>query len=303
MIVGSLAVLVAACSGPNGPGDRTDDGRLRVVASFYPLAEAARRVGGPTVEVTNLTPAGSEPHDLELSSGEVDRIEDAAVVLYLGGGFQPAIEGAVDRAKGAAVDLLSADLGLLTAAEDEEDGKDKDQDWADPHVWLDPTLQRKLAIRVQVALANADPANATTYQANAATYGAELEALDGEFRRGLAACDRRVIVTAHAAFGYLARRYDLTQEAIAGLAPEAEPEAGRLAELTNKVKAEGITTIFYETLVAPDVAETLAREAGVDTAVLDPVEGLSEEQLSNGQSYVSAMRGNLEAIRAALGCR
>ncbi|MGH9155816.1 MAG: metal ABC transporter solute-binding protein, Zn/Mn family [Acidimicrobiales bacterium] len=288
MAVVAAGFVAASCGGAAGPGARTEGGRLRVVAGFYPLAEAARRVGGDAVEVTNLTPAGSEPHDLELSSREVDRIEDAAVVLYLGAGFQPAVEGAVKRAKGAAVDLLRADLGLL-------DG--------DPHVWLDPTLQRRMVVHVQVALAAADPVNAAAYQANAAAYGAELDGLHREYSGGLADCDRRVIVTSHAAFGYLARRYDLVQEPISGLSPEAEPEPRRLAELSDKVRRDGITTVFYETLVSPAVAEALAREAGVGSAVLDPLEGLSEDGRAAGDSYVSVMRRNLNAIRAALGCR
>lgn len=281
-------VVLAACAGTGGSGARTDDGRLRVVAGFYPLAEAAARVGGAAVEVTNLTPAGSEPHDLELSSRQVDRLEDAAVVAYLGGGFQPAVDRAVQRATGIVVDLLRPDLDLLSG---------------DPHVWLDPTMQRRIVDQLQGALATADPANAAAYKANAAAYGQELEALDGEYAGGLADCDRRVIVTAHSAFGYLARRYDLVQEAIAGLSPEVEPEPRRLAELTATVKAEGITTIFYETLVSPDVAETLAREAGVATAVLDPIEGIAEDRRAAGHSYLTVMRENLSALRAALGCR
>lgn len=290
--VGSALVMVVAlaagCAAADDPGARTDDGRLRVVAGFYPLAEAAERVGGAAVEVLNLTPAGAEPHDLELSTRQVDHIEDAAVVLYLGQGFQPAVERAASRASGTAVDLLA------TASAD---------DGEDPHVWLDPTLQRRIVADVQAALAGADPARAAEYQANAAAYAAELDGLHDEFRRGLADCDRRVIVTSHAAFGHLARRYDLVQEPIAGLSPAAEPEPRRLAELVTVVKEEAITTVFFETLVASDVAETLAREAGVGTAVLDPIEGLADSRRTAGETYASVMRENLGALRAALGCR
>lgn len=280
-----LTVALAACGDGDGSGDA---GNVRVVASFYPLAEAAARVGGDRVAVTNLTPPGAEPHDLEPTSKDIDRIEGAAVVLYLGGGFQPGIEEAAPRSRGEAVEVLSADLG---------------QRGADPHVWLDPSLMIRIAEKVQAALIQADPAGTATYEANAAVYTAALAMLDADFRQGLAACDRKTIVTSHDAFGYLARRYGLTQDALAGLDPEAEPDPRRLSELAAKVRAEGITTIFYETLVSPKVAQTLARETGVKTAVLNPIEGLDEDEQAAGQDYASVMRANLTALRTALGCR
>ncbi|MGH9266771.1 MAG: metal ABC transporter substrate-binding protein [Acidimicrobiales bacterium] len=301
MAASLLAVLLPACGGSGGAG-----GRLRVVAGFYPLAEAAARIGGDLVSVTNLTPAGSEPHDLELRTADVDRIEDAAVVLYLGGGFQPALERAARRAKGAAVELLGEDFHLLQAHDGGGGGAkagDHGAEVADPHIWLDPVLMGRVAERTVAALVQADPAHRSTFEANGRAYGAELESLHAAFQQGLAHCDRRVIVTSHAAFGYLARRYDLTQEAIAGLEPENEPDPRRLARLTTQVRSQGITTIFYETLVSPRVAATLAKEAGVKTAVLNPIEGLSDEELGRGQTYAGVMRENLAALRAALGCR
>jgi zinc transport system substrate-binding protein len=268
-----------------------------VVASFYPLFEAAQRVGGDRVQVRNLTPAGSEPHDLELSSDQVDRIEDAAVVLFLGQGFQPALEKAADRAKGMKVDILD-ELGSLLPAPAGDDELD-----VDPHVWLDPRLFKAVVAKVADALAVADPANRATYETNAAAYGRELDELDAAFVQGLSSCDRRVVVTSHAAFGYLTARYGLVQEAIAGLEPESEPSPQRLADLAAKVRGDGTTTVFYETLVSPKVAQALAREAGVSTAVLDPIEGLSDDDAEAGKTYVSAMRENLAALRRALGCR
>ena len=292
-LIGLAISLGAACSGDGGGGD----GRPQVVAAFYPLFEAAQRVGGDRVQVRNLTPAGSEPHDLELNSRQVDQIEDAAVVLFLGRGFQPALEKAAERAKGTKVDVLSA-LGDLRPAGAGDDKLD-----VDPHVWLDPTLLKAIVGEVADALSTADPANRAAYEANARAYSLELDELDAAFSAGLANCDRRVLVTAHSAFGYLAARYNLTQDAIAGLEPESEPSPQRLADLTRRVRADGTTTIFYETLASPKVAEALAREAGVRTAVLDPIEGLSDEDAKTGRTYISAMRDNLAAIRSALGCR
>ncbi len=291
----ALMVLGTACGDPGDRGQPVD-GRRQVVAGFYPLLEAARRVGADRVGVTNLTPAGSEPHDLELSSRQIDRIEDAAVVLFLGRGFQPGLEKAAGRAQGKAVDVLAGVRNLLPAPSGDDDLE------VDPHVWLDPTLFKAIVGEVASALSEADPQNRTTYEANAASYTRELDDLDVAFAQGLARCDRKVIVTSHAAFGYLARRYGLTQEPIAGLEPESEPSPRRLAELASRVRADGTTTIFYETLVSPEVAESLAREAGLRTAVLDPLEGLSDDDARNGKTYVSVMRDNLATLRQALGC-
>lgn len=291
-LMGLVISLGVAC-GDGGGGD----GRSQVVAAFYPLFEAAQRVGGDLVQVGNLTPAGSEPHDIELNSRQVDQIEDAAVVVFLGRGFQPALEKAAERAKGTKVDVLSA-LGDLRPAGAGDDKLD-----VDPHVWLDPRLLKTIVGEVAGALSTADPTNRATYEANAGAYSRELDDLNAAFTTGLATCDRRVIVTAHSAFGYLAGRYGLTQEAIAGLEPESEPSPQRLADLARKVRADGTTTIFYETLVSPKVAESLAREAGVKTAVLDPLEGLTEADAKAGRTYLSGMRDNLAALRQALGCR
>jgi len=291
-LIGLAISLGPACG---GGGDA--DGRPQVVASFYPLYEAAQRVGGDKVQVRNLTPGGSEPHDLELNSRQVDQIEEADVVLFVGRGFQPAIELVAQRAQGTTLDVLSG-LGNLRPA-----GTGDDKLEVDPHVWLDPTLLKAIVGEVAGALATADPAHRATYEANARAYSRELDELDAAFTTGLADCERRTIVTAHSAFGYLAGRYNLTQDAIAGLEPESEPSPQRLADLADKVRADGTTTIFYETLVSPRVAESLAREAGVRTAVLDPLEGLTDEDAKAGRTYVSGMRENLAALRQALACR
>ncbi len=290
----TAAMTLVACG--NGGTDEAD-GRPQVVASFFPLFEAAQRVGGDRVQVTNLTPAGSEPHDLELSSRQVDRIEDAAVLLFLGRGFQPALEKAAARARGTTVDVLAEVGGLLPAPEGDDELE------VDPHVWLDPSLFKAVVARVATVLAEADPTGRATFEANASAYMAELDDLDRAFRDGLSSCARRVIVTSHAAFGYLAARYGLTQEPVAGLEPESEPSPQRMATLAARVRADGTTTVFYETLVSPKVAQSLAREAGVGTAVLNPLEGLSEAEATAGKTYVSVMRENLATLRQALGCR
>ena len=278
MILLLLLLAVPACRSSS----RAASDRLRVVAAFYPLAEAARQVGGSVVDVENLTPAGSEPHDIELRPSQVADLKDADVALLIGRGFQPAVERAAPH---RASTVLMLDHG------------------DDPHIWLDPVRMSTIVDRTAAALTAAAPAHRTAFAANAARYRARLADLDRRYREGLATCARREIVTGHLAFGYLAARYHLVQHGVAGVAPDAEPDPRRLAELTDLVRRDGVTTIFTETLVSPKVAQTLAREAGVRTDVLDPLEGLTKDEVARGEDYVSVMGRNLTRLRAALGCR
>jgi zinc transport system substrate-binding protein len=276
-ILGAAAALalLAGCGSPAASGTPT------VVAGFYPLAWAAERIGDGAVVVRNLTPAGSEPHDVELTPREVAEVQQADIVLYLSRGFQPAVEKAVADARGKRVDVL-AGLPLRTG----EGGK------ADPHVWLDPVLFTRVARRIATAIGR--PTERVAKQ---------LHALDAEYRLGLAHCARRDFVTSHGAFGYLAARYRLRQIPITGIDPAAEPSPQRLGELVGLVRRLHITTIFFERLVSPRLADTLARETGAKTAVLDPIEGLTPAEAKRGADYPALMRQNLRALREALGCR
>jgi zinc transport system substrate-binding protein len=284
VVLAAGAVLVGALA-PPALAQRPS--RRDVVAAFYPLAWAAEQVGGGRVRVANLTPAGAEPHDLELTPDQRDAIEDAALVVVLGDGFQPAVEDAAADRDGRTVRMLS-ELDLATD---------------DPHVWLDPVLMADVVGEVATALTKADRRHAAEYRANAAEVLADLAALDAEFATGLADCERDVVVTAHDAFGHLTKRYGLHDEGVAGISPDAEPNPDRLADLADLVRREGVTTVFTEELASPKIARTLAREAGgVKTAVLNPLEGLTDEQLADGADYLSEMRENLAALERALGC-
>jgi zinc transport system substrate-binding protein len=289
-----VALLAAACGGGSEGGG---DGRASVVAGFYPLAEAAQRIGGACVSVTNLTPPGVEPHDLELTPDDVEALATSDVVLLMGGGFQPAVEEGAAASDGMVIDVLAvADVTLPPPPSVADDGLS-----VDPHLWLDPGLWADVVRMLGDDLAEILPASCDA-TANADTYARQLEVLDADFAAGLSACDRTTIVTTHAAFGYLADAYGLTQEAITGILPEAEPSAQRLAQLRELVEREGITTIFTEDLVAPDVAETLAAEAGVQVATLHTLEGLTDDQRAAGADYRSVMRENLATLEEALGC-
>jgi zinc transport system substrate-binding protein len=273
-----FAVLIlAGCGGASAGND--------VVAAFYPLAYAAERIGGTSIHIDNLTPAGAEPHDLELTPRAVARIQSARVVLYLGHGFQPAVSKAVEQAKGKRVDVLA---GLpLRASVGSEEGLT-----ADPHVWLDPVLFTRIAKRIGAVL-----------HRSATPLERDLAKLDREYREGLRSCIRREIVTSHAAFGYLAARYHLRQVPITGLTPDSEPTPQELARAVQQVRRTHATTVFFETLVSPRLADTVAREVGAGTAVLDPIEGLTAADEEQHLDYLSLMRRNLATLRRALGCR
>lgn len=284
-------------SGSGGSGGSDGDG-IAVMASFYPLQYIAEQIGGDHVSVSSLTPPGAEPHDLELSPSQVDQLGRADLVVYLSD-FQASVDEAVDANPPAHVVNAADDVTLHTAEHSaDEDGDEHEHGSEDPHFWLNPTLLPKVADDVASALGEIDPEHADEYTANAATFADAMADLDQRYTDGLATCTDRTIVTTHEAFGYLAEQYDLTQVGISGVDPEAEPSPARLREISTLVQDKGVHTIFFETLASPKVAETLADELGVKTAVLDPIEGLTDDT----QDYVSIADANLEALRTALSC-
>lgn len=294
----SAVAMLSGCgaiTGASGTKER------EVVASFYPLAWVTERVAGDDWTVTNLTTPGGEPHDLELSISATAALTEAALVVYLDG-FQPAVDDAVDtNVEGAA--LNASDVVELRPTDENETGHTAEDGHAhgeaDPHFWLDPLLMADLTRAVADQLTELDPDHAVTYRANADDVVADLESIDAAYADGLADCPRDLVVVSHDAFGYLAR-YGLHLEAIAGLSPDAEPTPAALAALADLIEDEGVTTVFSERLASPALAETLATDLGVETAVLDPLEGLTDE--TKGEDYLSLMEQNLSALQEANGC-
>ncbi len=283
-----LLALVLAFGALAGCAAQGDNGKPQVVASFYPLQYVAERIVGDHAEVTNLTKPGVEPHDLELSPRQTADLGSADVVLHEQG-LQPAVDEAVRN---------DAPEHVVDAAEvvdlQEGDGG------PDPHFWLDPTLLAEIGQAFTAAISEADSENADAYRDANEKLQADLQALDAEFRTGLADCRSRALVVSHDAFGYLGRRYDLEVHPIAGLSPDAEPSPRHLAELGDLIRTDKITTVFSERLASPKLADTLASDLDITTAVLDPVEGLTSPNESD--DYLSLMRDNLAAIEKAGGC-
>jgi zinc transport system substrate-binding protein len=276
-----LVVPLVACRSTEAESDRPV-----VVATVYPLAFAAEAVAGGAADVKQLTPAGQEPHDIELTSGQIVDVSGADVLLYIDDGFQPALDNAVPEIEGEAVDALE-EVEVLRSGEQ-----------TDPHVWLDPQRLARITDVLADSLSNLDPDDRKTYDENAQHLVVELDDLDSDFTAALEDCDSRDLVTAHEAFGYLADRYALHQIGIAGIDPEAEPSPQRLVDVADFVRDHDVGTIFFEELVSPDVAETIADETGARTASLDPLESPPSEG-----DYMTAMRANLATLQDALGCK
>ncbi|OLT54008.1 metal ABC transporter substrate-binding protein [Cellulosimicrobium sp. CUA-896] len=314
-VLAATALVVAGCSSGDAAGE--DDARLDVLASFYPLQYVAEQVGGEHVEVANLTPPAAEPHDLELAPAQVREIGEADLVVYLSG-FQNAVDEGVEQREPAHVVDAAGPAGLEAHPDgaghegesaqehaehaEEEHDEDGDDDHehgaADPHFWLDPTRLAAVGDAVADELSAVDPDHAEKYRANAEALTADLDALDAEYAEALAPCAGATLVTSHEAFGYLAERYDLHQVGISGIDPEAEPSPARLREVRDVVQGQGVTTLFFETLVSPKVTQTLADDLGVDAAVLDPLEGLAE----GATDYREVMESNLDALTSGLAC-
>ncbi|KUO14023.1 metal ABC transporter substrate-binding protein [Streptomyces sp. DSM 15324] len=295
---------LTACSGASAAGN-TD--RFDVVASFYPMAFLAERIGGDHVHVTSLTQPGQEPHDLEISARQTAQLQESDAVLYVKN-LQPSVDDAVaqsevktkiDAASLTSLEKHGNEVGGHAAEHD--DHENEELSGLDPHIWLDPVRYAQVAEGVGKAFEKADPDHAADYKANTAALVKQLDALNTEFKDGLADTRSKVFVTTHAAFGYLAERYGLTEEAINGLDPESEPSAARVKELEKMAKADGVTTVFYETLVSDKTAKTIASDAGLKTDVLDPIEGITDK--SRGKDYFSVQQANLKALQKALGAK
>jgi zinc transport system substrate-binding protein len=292
----ALTLLVVAIAGVVTYGvlqnqKTAEANKMHVAATFYPLYEIAKEIGGDKVSVTNVTPSGVEPHDYEPSASTIADLQNTKVFIYNGTAFEPWVDKFLPDFKNTAV-KASDSIDLI-----------KGDEGTDPHYWLDPKLAQRSVQTIRDALIAASPSDKDYFMQNATKYSLELSKLDDDIKSGLQTCNSRTVIASHDAFSYFAKRYNLTVESIAGLNPEAEPSATKLAEITKLVRQKGITYIFYERLVSSKIADTIATETGAKTAVFDPIEGLTNEDKQQGKTYVSIQRENLAALRTALSCQ
>ncbi|WP_143180402.1 metal ABC transporter substrate-binding protein [Bowdeniella nasicola] len=306
-----LALAGCATSSPTSSESNAPK-KLEVLASFYPLQYLATEIGGEHVAVSSLTPAGAEPHDLELSPAQVLQIGKADAVIYLSG-FQPSVDSAVKEVKPKHAYDAAKDADLKAAEPhdhgddehadhdhgDDDHDHDHDHGGVDPHFWLDPARMAAVAPHVAETLAAADPDNKATYEANAKTLADKLKGIKDEFDAGLKTCERDTIIVSHEAYGYLLEGTKLQQVGLSGIDPEAEPAPATLAAIKKVMAEKKVTTIFTESLINPKAAETFAKETGAKTAVLDPL----ESQADDSKDYAAVMKENLQALRTALECK
>jgi zinc transport system substrate-binding protein len=315
-LAATASVALTGCAAFSDAPARPHDGTVDVVAAFYPLQFVAERVGGDLIDISDLTRPGQEPHDLELSPKQTAEVALADLVVYEKG-LQASVDAAVKQSSAEQVDAAAV-AGLEPMSHGGHDDVDHhgtgetpqeeaglsedahDHGDLDPHFWQDPLRLAKVGEAVADRLASLDPEHASTYRSNADALDADLAALDRDYAAGLRTCARHTIVVSHNAFGYLSR-YGLDIEPIAGLSPDAEPTPADLGRLHDLIVSDGITTVFGERLVPAELSTTLAHDLGITTAVLDPLEGLTDE--TAGENYLTLMRANLQALKEANGCQ
>ncbi|MFF2325803.1 MULTISPECIES: metal ABC transporter substrate-binding protein [unclassified Streptomyces] len=303
-VAGAVVLGLTACSASDAADDKNTD-KLKVVASFYPMEFLAEQIGGEHVSVTTLTKPGVEPHDLELTPRQIGGLGDADYILYLKG-IQPAVDDAIKQS--GSKDVVDAskltvleDHGTETGADDHGHEHHGDEAGADPHIWLDPVKYAEVAKGVGASLEKTDPDHAADYRKNTKALVTKLDGLNTAYRNGLKDTSTKTFITTHSAFGYLAERYGLTQEGIAGIDPEAEPSPARISEIHTIAEKNRATTVFFETLASDKTAKTLAKDTGLKTDVLDPLEGITDR--SKGADYFEVMQSNLAALQKALGAK
>jgi len=313
-----IVSLLAGCGTPQEPsasnanGNQSQDKKLSVYTSFYPMYDFASKIGGDKIDAVNMVPAGTEPHEWEPTAADIAGLEETSVFIYNGAGMEHWVEDVLESIQNDSLIAVEASKGLtlLEGHHDDEEEHSEEEEHSDedehshgefdPHVWLDPMNAKAEMESIKNSFIQADPDNKDYYEANYTKYAAEFDALDKEFRDAITSLPNKDIIVAHQAFGYLCSAYGLNQVPVEGLAPDSEPDPARVAEIIEFAKEHDVKVIFFEELVSPKVAEVIASAIGAKTDVLSPVEALSDEQMENGDDYFTVMRHNLEALKAAL---
>lgn len=301
-----LAFLVIVILLSFNKKEENDSSKIKVVTSFYPLYFFTSQIAGDKAMVSNITPAGTEPHEYEPTTRDMTLIESSNLLVLNGGGLESwgeNIQNNLNKDKTKVV-VVGDGLIIKTITEEKENIKEGDHhDVIDPHIWLSPVLARQMVDKIESGLSLSDPNNSAYYKFNAENLKNKLSVLDEEFRNGLKKCENKNIITSHSAFSYLASAYDLNQVSISGLSSEEEPSSKDMAEVAKFTKANNVKYIFFESLISPKLSETIAKEIGAKTLLLNPLEGLTEDEIKFGKDYFSEMRNNLINLKIALECK
>lgn len=277
-----------------------EDGKIEIYASIYPLYDFATKIGGERVNVNLIVPPGAEPHNWEPTAKLLVRMKESDIIVYNGGGMESWIErvkGAIDDEQ---VHFINSSEGIDLLMNSGEHHEGDNHGKYDPHIWLDPINAIKQGENIKNALIKIDGANKSYYDENYQKFVADMKELDSQYREAISNSPRKELVVSHAAFGYLANRYELVQIPIKGITPQEEPTPSKMAEIADMIKEKDIKYIFLESLSNDRISKVLAEDTGVEVMTLDTLGGLSPEQMESSD-YISVMEQNLKKIIKALG--
>lgn len=299
MCMAVIHLCLMGCT--SNTANKKNNKKLKVTASFYIMYDFAKKIGGNKVEVTNMVPAGTEPHDWEPSTKDLIEMEKSDVFIYNGAGMEQWVDDVLESLDTEELTTVEASKGIkLLKDSDAHDHDHEHSSENDPHVWLDPQNAKYEMNKIKEALIKADPKNKDYYESNYQKEAKKCDELDQLYKKKLAQVSKRELVVAHEAFGYLCEAYNLTQMGIEGLSADDEPDPKQMSEVIEFAKKHKVKTIFFEELVSPKVAKTIAKETGASAKKLDPLEGLSNKRIKAGEDYFSVMKQNLSAIKEAL---
>ena len=300
-----ITILSVGFYNLSSAGSTTSSKKLNIMASFYPMYDFAKKVGGDKVEVTNMVSAGTEPHDWEPSATDIKKLEEADVFIYNGAGMEHWTQDVLGSLENRNLKVVEASKGitLLEGNEEEENSKEANSSTGaiyDPHVWLNPLNAKVEMKNIKNAFVKVDPDNKNYYEKNYKRYANKFDQLNQEYKEGLSNIKSKNLITSHEAFGYLCQAYGLNQVGIEGLSADSEPDASRMNEIIQFSKENNVKTIFFEDLVSPKVSKTIADEIGAKTVVLNPIEGLTTKEIKAGKDYFTVMKSNLKILEKAL---
>ena len=285
--------------------------QLIVVTSLFPLYDFARNIGQDKADVSLLLPPGLEAHSFEPRPGDMVRLNQASVFIYTNSAMEPWAQDVLKGVQNRNLKVVESGRGVAMMAGHEEHAPGKkaghrhghDQDGGDPHIWLDFSNAVKMVDHILAGFIEKDPLNRDFYQGNADAYKAKLNDLDRQFREGLSGCRKKTIVHGgHFALGYLAQRYRLEYAAVSGFSPDAEPTPAGMVRISKTLKANGLNHLFYEELLSPRIAESIARETGVSLLMLHGAHNVSKEEFGRGVSFMDLMQINLQNLKRGLQC-